>query len=33
VLGHEGWAGTGIETIGAWDERLAAAFPALIVRP
>jgi len=30
VLGHEGWARTGIEPIRDWREALAEAFPALV---
>ena len=29
VLGHDRWAGTGIDPIGDWAERLAGAFPTL----
>ena len=30
VLGHDGWAGAGIEPIGDWRLALRRAFPALI---
>src|SRR5215469_3040107 len=30
VLGHDGWAGAGIESIGDWRLALRRAFPALI---
>ncbi len=29
VLGHDRWTGTGVDPIGDWRERLAAAFPSL----
>jgi dTDP-4-dehydrorhamnose reductase len=29
VLGHDRWAGTGIDPIGDWADRLAVAFPTL----
>jgi dTDP-4-dehydrorhamnose reductase len=29
VLGHDGWAGAGIEPIGDWRPALQRAFPAL----
>jgi dTDP-4-dehydrorhamnose reductase len=30
VLGHDGWAGAGIEPIGDWRPALRRAFPALV---
>jgi dTDP-4-dehydrorhamnose reductase len=29
VLGHDGWAGVGVEAIGDWRHALRRAFPAL----